>query len=385
MKRGPAAWVLSLAIVLPALIGLAGSLERKAIHNWDLMGYVGCLVELETDDPAEIHRRVLEVIETEVPAPIRPRLLADPKFRHHPDWQWGREVATDPEAFVAQLDWYRPRVGFTALVAAAHHLFDLPPLASLRAVISASFVALGLLLWAWIGRQRNPWLGAALALGASASVPMTAITKLHTADLTATVPLLAALWALQDGRRAWPALSLLLTAVLVRPDHAVTCVVLLLVATFSPSITPRSSRRLLAGGAVGLTALYLALGALTHHPGWTRLFSFTFVERRVDLSGARFELGEYLAAFRGTAWDLGSTSTPIFAALAIVLCLALPNKGTTDEIRLRRLTLALTAAFLVRFLLFPVLWDRFWLPLDLWVLIAWVLTLTPTTSARAQT
>ena len=150
LKRGPVAWLLSLAIALPALVGLAGSLERKAIYNWDLMGYVGCLVELETDDPSEIHQRVLEVVATEVPAAIRPRLLADPQFRHHPDWAWGREVATDSEAFARQLDWYRPRVGFTALMALVHRGFGLQPLASLRAVVTASHVALGLLLLAWL-------------------------------------------------------------------------------------------------------------------------------------------------------------------------------------------------------------------------------------------
>ena len=383
LKRGPVAWLLSLAIALPALVGLAGSLERKAIYNWDLMGYVGCLVELETDDPSEIHQRVLEVVATEVPAAIRPRLLADPQFRHHPDWAWGREVATDSEAFARQLDWYRPRVGFTALMALVHRGFGLQPLASLRAVVTASHVALGLLLFAWLGRRLGPWLGAGLALALMASDPVAGVAKLHTADLTAAVPLLAGLWALLDARRAWPALALLLLAVLLRPDHAVTCSVVLLVAALTHDVTPRSRRGVLAGGAAGLTVLYVALGHVTQHPGWTRLFSFTFVERRVDLSKARFDLGEYLSAFTGTAWDLGATSTPLFAVLAVLLCIYLPRQ-TPEECRLHRLTLALSAAFALRFLVFPVIWDRAWLPLDLWVLAVLVLALTGRRGASAM-
>lgn len=371
LLRGPLAWILSAAILLPALFWLAGTLEEKSLHNWDLMGYVGCLIELDTDDPAEIHRRVLEVVETEVPKSIQPRLLAHPRFRHHPDWPWGREVATDPAAFVGQLDWYRPRVGFTALLAATHRGLGLPPLASLRAVVSASLVALGLILWAWLGRRLGPWPGAAIALAIVASEPVADVAKLHTADLTATVPLLAGLWALLDGRRAWHALFLFLLAVLIRPDHAVTAVIVLVLAAGSGQLAPRTPRKWLLAGAGGLAALYAVVGALTHHPGWTRLFYFTFVERRVDLSDARFELGEYLSAFSGTAWDLGNTSTPLFAALAALLCIALPRQ-TPDQLRLLVLTRALTAAFSLRFLIFPVIWDRFWLPLDLWVVVALV-------------
>ena len=382
LLRGPLAWILSAAILLPALLLLARSLERKAFHNWDLMGYVGCLIEFDTGDPAEIHRRVLEVVETEVPKPIQPRLLAHPQFRHHPDWKWGREVATDPDAFVAQLDWYRPRVGFTALLAVAHRGLGLPPLASLRAVVSASLVALGLLLWAWLGRRLGPWPGAGLALAVVASEPVAGVAKLQTADLTATVPLLAALWALLDGRRAWPALALFLLAVLIRPDHAVTAVIVLLVAGASGAVATQTPRKWLLAGAGGLAAAYVAIGALTHHPGWTRLFYFTFVERRVDLSAARFDLGEYLSAFTGTAWDLGNTSTPLFAALALMLCVALPRQ-TPDQQRLLLLTRALTAAFALRFVVFPVIWDRFWLPLDLWVLLALVFVATDRLGAGA--
>ncbi|MDA8018215.1 MAG: hypothetical protein MPN21_12280 [Thermoanaerobaculia bacterium] len=367
-------WILSLALLLPALVGLAVELERGAIYNWDLMGYVGCLVELDTSDPEEIHRRVLEVVHTEVPAPFRPRLLAHDRFRNHPDFAWGREVATNPQAFVSQLDWYRPRVGFTALAATAHQVFGQPLLASIRAAISASYVALGLILWACLGRQLGPWLGAAVALAVVASEPVTSVTALHTADLPATVVLLGGLWALLRSRSLTPAWILFTAAVLVRPDHAVTCVVVLAIAAFSGA-APKTPRIHFAGAMAGLTALYVLIGTLAHHPGWIRLFSFTFVERRVDLSDARFDPGEYLAAFPGTLWDLGSTSTPIFATLALLLCIFLPRR-TQEQQTLHCLTVGLSTAFALRFLLFPVAWDRFWLPLDLWVVVTLVITLS---------
>lgn len=378
------AWIVS-AVLLAAGVGLLLDLaDRPRIFNWDLVAYTGLVHELEVAlegipparRAAEVHRRTYEDLEAELPANVYERLTAHPRYRDHRAWEWGRQVTRDPDAFSAALRFYRGRVGFTGLVFLVHRA-GVPTVRAVRVACLAGYVAVVVLLWAWIGSRfhtsRRPWqgplAGLSVAMATGLAAPLADVARLWTPDLAGAFFLLAGLRALLVRTGAVPALVLFLAAVLVRPDHALTLAIVLAAAALTPGLVRRTRRPIVAAAAVGFPLLYLALGAWSGHPGWTALFHFTFVEERVDLSGASVGWADYLGAFADLAARFGHSASLLFFVLGTLLVTFTPRRWDFRGVAENRILLALLLAFGLRFLLFPVLWPRFWIPLDLFVLI----------------
>ena len=109
----------------------------------------------------------------------------------------------------------------------------------------------------------------------------------------------------------------------------------------------------------------MAVGQLTGAYSWGVLFTHTYIRWITDLASARSEVtfSNYLGAFPPAlegANVLHPTIAPIFVAIVALGLVAYPRlNGARPGREWLGLQLAIWGAFLVHFVAYPMLWDRF--------------------------
>jgi len=359
----------ALALLLFALLVLrtARALAQAPETNWDMLPAMALALEWEEDDPVELHRRTYAAARAELSPATFAELTAagvrQARFR-------------DPLAFHEHLPFYRARVLYSLSVYALHRLGA--PLSSATYLVPiASFVAAALLFLLW-ARRHLPLPAAVLfALGLAHLPALLNQAGTSSADALATLLLCAGAYVLLE-RRSWlGAAGLLLLSLGARPD-GVILIGFLAAALFA--LQPREQRppaRALAAWVVLAGLLYLGLTRHAGEYGWWPLIQISFVEKALHPAGlpTAVDWGQYLALLARQVASLpgegyvttgggevtGSTLAFLFAAVAALLVVeAWPRAH--DARRHAALLAALLATYLVRFLLFPQLWDRFLAP-----------------------
>jgi len=368
--------------LLVFLAGLAILFNLRPLYNWDLVGYVGAVLEWETPGAAALHARTYGLLARDLPPAAFRELLQRLPYT--------RVVARDPEAFVEQLPFYRVKVGYVALLAGLRAIgMDLHRAVALVSALSTVGCLAILFLWleGSVGSGRAAWMAAAVGL----SPPLIALGRLATPDALACLLVFAASWQLGVGHRNL-AVGLGTAAVTVRPDTLVFIGLLALTwAWQAPRAGDRGRGVLL--GALALAA-YWGETHWAHAYPWTVLFHHTFTgwldDPRHFHGGVtpglylRVVAGELphlqssvltlVAAWLGLVAGLGGRLTRQWArgvGSAILPWSGLPSSALpSSALPPAALLPAALAAVALHFLLFPSLADRFFVPQGLLVLVA---------------
>lgn len=382
-KTLPGALALVLFVALLARTVL--QLERAPALNADMLPAMALALEWEEKDPLELHRRTYALARAELPPERFAQLTAAGVLRAR---------AEDPAAFHEHLPFYRGRVLYTLGIWALHRL-GAPLSAATYWIPLACYALCAGLFLAWASRHLPLALAALFALGLAATPALLAQARLSTADGLGTLLTCLGAWALLERRSFALGAGFLTLAIAARPD-ALILVGCSAAALFA--LVPRAERP--GAGVLGAwlalaLALVLGLQRFSGEYGWWPLIQISFVEKAVHPAALASEVdwGEYgallarqLAALPGG----GYTSTPasevtgsslvfVYATLAL-LGLAF---GRTQRQSAAFLT-ALLAAYSLRFLLFPQLWDRFYAPFYALVPLCLLATLASELRARSE-
>lgn len=367
-KKATSALALVLfGLVLARTIFLA---SRRPVLNFDMLPAMALAVEWEVDDPVEVHRRTYEAARTELPAPAF-RDLTAPGVR--------QARLEDPGAFHEHLAFYRARILYTLAIYSLWKL-GAPLTAATWWVSLGSYALLSTLLLVWLGRRLPLALAVLFALGLAHTPALLMQASYSTADSLSTLLLcLGAFTLVERGSFRGGALWLTLS-ILARPD-AVILIFFLALAT--RSVLERSRRPPLPwclGWLALSAATYLALQRFAGEYGWWPLFTISFDEKAVHparlptaIDWGRY--GEILARqigsipgngyfpqhFQNAKYVTGSTLVFAYAAFALG-GLALWRRARAELAPEAALLAALLATYLLRFFLFPQLWDRFFAP-----------------------
>jgi hypothetical protein len=289
--------------------------------------------------------------------------------------------AVDRERRSEHLAFYRGRILYTLALAGLHGLGA--PLAYATWWISlACWLALAVLVLAWTARHLPLWAAALATLGLVHLPALLASARLSTADALGTLLVCGAAYALVERRAFTWSAGLLALALAARPDAAILigCVAAALVA-----FVPRSERPaagVIAGWVALCAGITLALGRFAGEYGWWALIQISFVGKAVHPSElpTAVDWSEYLAILGRQLASLpggGYVTTPsgeVTGSSLFVAWLALAGLGLAHALRsdvpgrpgartIAALLAALLGAYLLRFLLFPQTWDRFYAPL----------------------
>lgn len=352
--RGAAA-ALALVFLVLSVVWLG-----RRDHDWDLLAYSACVLELSESDPALVHREVYALVEEKMPADEAEALRSGSDYR--------ARLTADPEAFEAQLPFYRGRLLYIGALAGLTSLAGDP--------VDAAFllswlggVACLLALWRWStlrgGGSASAVIGNLLALTAIGfwfEVPTTATPD----ALTAGFLLWGALLVLETRRGRLGAVLLSL-AVATRADSIALAGPLLVMACLPRESGPRLSRGAAALG-LALSAAALLAGPLLRDPyaPWV-VFHHTFVEYKAFPALETPPLD--LAAW--ASWSVRSlpqfkAPAPLLFTLAALFALVLGHRRGGRRDAGFALALAILVGTGVHFALVPVLWPRLMFPY--WVL-----------------
>ena len=338
--------------------------ERKV--EWDLLGYSACAMELRGATPEAVHAGVYQELDGRVSAEDAELLRTKNAYRVR--------LAVDPEAFAAQLPFYRGRVLYIGLIAALGGLGCSP----IDGAFYVSWLS-GLLLLAacarWLARRGHgswEWVLGNLLLLVALGFFFGEHT-LATADALAAALILWGAFFLLETRRTRLGLVLLGLSLTARTDHIVLIAALVAwCALPGAAAAPRISRRALvtSAGAYFVLILGCTVGREAYGP-WT-VFQHTFVDY-MSLPATE------TPPFDPVIWlDQSLRSLPKFKSSApqnfLVSTLAAAVIGwRRGKWRAGGTGLAFVAllATLIHFAFFPALWPRLMFPY--WALgaLAW--------------
>ncbi len=362
-----AAGFLALALSALLLARTVAQISRRPVFNFDMLPAMALALEWELDDPVEVHRRTYEAAREELPAAAYRELVA-------PGVRQAREQ--DPAAFTEHLAFYRARVLYTSAVYLLWKL-GAPLTSATWWVPLAAYVLVSALALAWASRHVPLALGCLFALGLAHTPALVMQAGFGTADGLATLFLCLGAYLLVERGSFRGGAAVLALSILARPDSVILVFFLALALVLLWERSSRPAWPWIAGWLVLSLVLYLAVQRFAREYGWWPLFLISFDEKAVhpaelptaiDWGLYREILARQLESipgngyFGGGRFVSGSTLVFVYAAFS---ALGL-SSWTRERPRLEReaaLLAALLATYLVRFFLFPQLWDRFFAPL----------------------
>lgn len=348
---------------------------KRPIRNFDLVDYVALALEWVEDEPQVVQRRTYEIAEAELPPELFENFRSGSAFRQqiHADWK----------LFDANLGFHRGRYLYTLAVLVLHALGA--PWTAATWYLNQIFWGLtAVLVLAWAWRHYSPGPAALLALGVMLSPPVVSIVPASSPDGMAMFLVALGLYLLVEHRAFRAAAAVLALTVLVRTDFVLIAFGVAAALFFFLDVPERPSNRFLALLLGACTALYAVVSATARDPGWWAVFIAPF-RRHGDLGGIPpFEPGRYAFVLRRKLEEIhylgyevspdgsfvrGSSFVLVYlVAAALGVVLALRSRLRTVELHLAVLS-GLIAATVVRYVLFPYLWDRYfvylWVPVPL--------------------
>ena len=347
------------AVYASSILAIAGAgVFISPGYAWDTLPYIGVALSYDSNDPAFIHEGAYGAVRRAAPPSVYDELTTSMSYR--------AEVARDPGAFMEQLPFYRVRVAYCSLIYVLHKAgMDL-----VRAVfvISAlSYVLLTLLGFIWTRRYIGD-LGAMLAsLLVAYSFPFLQVSRAPGADGLAALAVAFAVYVYVEKQRPALFFALLTLAVLVRHDSVV--VGLMFAAYFflfhrADRLRARAARFATRAGA--LLGAYLLVDRLIGGYGWRTLFYHTFIRLQSHPATAEVPVGvaDYLRVFAHNLADQAprSFAIPYLLVLALGASFYLrPRERRRLDEPLVTVSIVLILNLVIRPLLFPVLWERFFL------------------------
>ncbi|MFN3630258.1 MAG: hypothetical protein ACK4XK_09460, partial [Casimicrobiaceae bacterium] len=326
---------------------------QRPYYNWDLIGYIAAVKSFDTADAAEIHVFTFESVRRAVPDKAYSELTETDHYR--------RTIAKDASALKEHLPFYQIRPVYNGLILAMHRLgMDMVVATNL---ISALSVVLALaVLWRFAYRSLPPLWTAAIPL-LSVIFGVIDLARLSTPDALAFLFTITVAWLYWTGRHTLLFFALPFL-VATRTDFILFALPLLL-AVF---VLDRPNRFGAIASTLACIAVYQAIVTYWAHPGWAKIVYFTLIQILTHplSTPTQVTAAQYLAVLgRGLYGLIQTKSFLLYLIFAVYPVITLAKErhsmldGSTEAVLSLSLTLVCLVFVILHFLLFPVMWDRF--------------------------
>jgi hypothetical protein len=357
--------MLGLAFLLAITAVAAGSLLRP-YYSWDMLAYSAAVLAFEEHGAEQVHAQTYALTQAAIPPAAYSKLVTG---ETREDRAYRQDVARNAHDFMAQLPFYRIRPLYIAAVYIVTKTgLDLPH--ALVAVSVLGYVAIALLLWAWLRRHLPPHFALLLSALLALSPILIDVARATAPDALSAALILGALYALLEHRAPGVFALMMLLAICARTDNVILALLLLAYLGIYGRGRVALSPPLFVLFGVAIAASYFGINALAGNYGWAALFHHTFIgfTTHPDTMRASVSLATYAqAVFRGVR-SVFNSSILIFAALGLI-AYALPTEGNRRLARYNHVLLIIAATVLIRYALFPIFWDRLLVPYYLAVTI----------------
>ena len=359
-RVGALAGVVLLAGYFAALIGLD---IIRPVENWDTLAYIASAARDNFTTDADLHAWVYATAREAVsPEAFAALTQAD---------AWRLRQFTDADAFVSMLGMYDVKWLYVQLIGVLAPVTGWWQAGIAINIAAALLMTNAVVLWLSANRKLHyaPLVAALLVVAGAEAFVMNSIP-----DFLAIALPTAGVLALDRGRGAAGA-TLLVLAVLTRPDSVAGVGVLLAAAWF---FRDRMLPALGVAFAVSVAA-YLFVQGQSHHPGWWPHLWFSTYKMQDSMAGFHpdFSAGVYLTAFAWNAARSVVENTWIGLYVLVLGAWAVMHaRGNVLPPRRTMLLAALMAAIVAKFAIFPLHDARTYLPLLLPAMLLMLASLT---------
>jgi len=348
-------------VVFLLLIG--GYSYIKPAYNWDLLPYMGVLLSYDQGH-GSVHHQVYSMAREQMPEATY-HLLTDSNDRHR------GKMAADSNAFMLQMPFYVVKPLYTRI----GYVFYKAGLPLTKSAVLPSILAhffLCLLMLHWLKRYLSLLVAAALSLLLALWGPLLMASKLAAPDCLSALLLLCALYSLVEKGALWTTCLFLLLSIFARIDNILPCFFilwLLVIAGRSGQKLKPVTCLLMVSAAV---LCYLLACLQVREFGWSLGYYPSFyphLNPEYDMQ-APFSFASYIALAKSQFMTgLYYSNVVLFAVLTVLYFLKpggfLYHRLSLDQLLVLLFWLLIT----VRFILQPVVADRFYLAYYLCLLV----------------
>jgi hypothetical protein len=326
-------------------------------HSWDTLPYTAIILSLEDDDLTSIHDRAYELVKLHVPLKLFTEYTSKSRYR--------QLMATDPVAFAKQFPFYSIKPLYVGVGYVIHRFgFSIPNALIVVSLLSVAGIAL--ILFAWLGRYfQEPYrsLFSALIFTGTSAIFFAGLVK---PDPLSAVILLSAMYFLieRNGRIAFIVLTLM--SIAVRPDN----IIFVGISYTALALLPPRKLTLIQYVSLATVALitYFGIQRMAGGYGWVTTmgyFSGGGAENHPEnVAGTMTLIGYWKIRY----WDFRASFAALeFSYFAIFIFLAtitlLHARNLQGQHRMyRNVAAAAVLAMIARYLLWPQLEIRFYVP-----------------------
>jgi hypothetical protein len=238
----------------------------KPIYNWDMIGYMGSVLKINTPNPKKFHNETYNILRHEL-EPENYSLLSSGYYRS--------TMESDFRAFNENLPYYTNRITYIGLIYAFFKL-GIPLTFSTVLPSLISIILITIILYVVLRRElKDIFLASSISIMILFLPQTIYLARLSTPDaLSVFILILITITYLYKFN--WIIIFLLmLLSIMTRTENIIWCELLLILEMISPS-KRKNSLYIILGG-VSLILLYFIL--IQNNGGWKILFYNSFVER----------------------------------------------------------------------------------------------------------
>lgn len=202
------------------LFGSSFHLYRSPIYSMDSIQYMGNALLMEERNPTEIHRRIYNELERNVPRAALQGLLGHSVGAPEDQNESRQARFASPARFAEFLPLFAIRPLYNQIL----WLVSKTGIGLVRAGIAisvGSYFLMGVLFFVWIRKYCGSWLSLAISILLMISGPLTALGRETTSDALATLVAFASLYLIFEEKQLVPGMALLLASIYFRTDFVV--------------------------------------------------------------------------------------------------------------------------------------------------------------------
>jgi hypothetical protein len=322
------------------------------------------VIGYDHNDPNFVHDTVYDIIKKQLPASVYNQLQdGGLEFR--------KRMAGNSKEFQMQMPFYAVKPLYTGIV----YLVYKAGIPLIQATIVPSFIGyflIGFLLILWILRYMQFYLALTTSTFMMLSAPMWDIVRNSSPDCLSAFLLLGAMYFILERKSILAAFVFFLLSIFARLDNVIPSFFFISLLTFSNKWSPKIPLKKYAMMLIFISLCYFGITLNIRQFGWSVLYYPTFL-KSLNLSysfHAEFHLREYLAL------SISHIMTGLFFSnFLLFMVMALLAFAEKTIFQFRKLSFnqlflcVMIGIIIVRFVLEPVIADRFYIAYYLCILI----------------
>lgn len=366
-KKNKAINGLAMLVFFICMAPAAVFIYKKPHYNWDMLAYMALAVNRDHQDIQAVHTITYQSAKENIPA-YEYGLLVQPAEGHR------AQLAESDTLFYNNLSFYAVKPLYNLSVYAAYKAgIPLPRATILPGVLA--FLLMGLALFHWMKKYLSLIFAFAASLLLMYSGFMIHTARISSPDTLSALTLFSAFYFMAESKSFIMTSLLLLLAVFIRMDNALTAILILGFLSFTGSKEKRLPLKWLLLMILLLGISYFIVSGMSGQFGWGGLFYPKFLHYLNEAGNYQqsFSLKTYLSLMYSKAITGMVFSHQTIFVLLTLLILVKPFPSRLKMLATEQaLALLLPTIILVRFIFFPDISDRFYTAFYLFTAVLFV-------------